>query len=362
MGRISLMVSSLAVLAAALPVQAAQAQESGAARLAALPLDQLCRRDGSLDMAFGGTGHGVASSHQAGNINRLAGPELAPFAGIAVNATKYSNRLFSVEFSGTVGDKAATRVAVAQLAARFAAAGWIKSKRSPDEDGPMVDLPVEQGDALFYSADGVEASSTNFGVRLAIQATLGELYLTCEHTGELRKQLKEALGEMPPGLPRPQFVPAAPALRAELADCLDPARRKTIMKALMEGAMRPAGYDRLDYEERLADWKIMTLVSSGKVSRDVLTEKIIGLIDGPESVQTMEAGLDMLKDLEPMMAAGKKNDEAGMCRTLIGMMHKGEAASRPVVGAVGDAVTPQWRATHALLDAEAKRLAITFEQ
>jgi hypothetical protein len=42
------------------------------------------------------------------------------------------------------------------------------------------------------------------------------------------------------------------------------------------------------------------------------------------------------------------------------MLDKGAAAAAPVAGAKGDAVTPQWRATHELLDREAARLGVSF--
>jgi hypothetical protein len=353
-----------ALICAALALSAAEPvyAQNAANAFDAVPIQQLCRKDGSLDLAFGTTEHGVAASHRPGKINRRAGPELAPFAGIAVNATKSSNRMYSAELTAKIGTKVESQAAIARLADRFAAAGWVRSQRELGGDGPLMDLPVDVGDALLYSAAGIEAENDKAGVRLALEYRLGDVVLTCADTGLSRDHVQEVLGVMPPGTPRPRFVAAPPAMSASPADCTDPKKRAAIIESMDEGAMQPDGYDRLDYEERLADWKIMRLVASGKIPRVELTDKIIGLIDEPESQQNMEAALDMLSALEPLAAAGETNDEAGMCKVLLSMKAKGEAASRAVPGAEGEVVTPQWRATHRLLDAEAKRLSVSFDE
>ncbi|MBL0022519.1 MAG: hypothetical protein IPP23_09735 [Sphingomonadales bacterium] len=75
---------------------------------------------------------------------------------------------------------------------------------------------------------------------------------------------------------------------------------------------------------------------------------------------SIQAGLSMMEGLMDYMDTAKPGDDAGLCRAINKMLDKGAAAAAPVAGAKGDAVTPQWRATHELLDREAARLGVSF--
>jgi hypothetical protein len=193
---------------------------------------------------------------------------------------------------------------------------------------------------------------------------LGELSVQCEYIPLFRAQVKEVFGEMPEGTPRPQFISTATAFGFDLNDCNDAGKRDFILSRLRRGDMfmMAPGADRAYYEEALADWKIMKLVASGKISRDAITEKILGLLAGPDGQASMAAGMSMLAGLAEFFDTAEPGDEAALCRGVHKMLLAGEKTVAPIAGATGDAVTPQWRGTHALLDAEAKRLGISFAE
>lgn len=331
-------------------------------QIAALPIERMCSKDGALGWKFGSTDHDISPIHKPGAVNRDLGTELAPFKEAALGATKYSNKFYSATYLVDLGDKALEQEAVDALALRFEEAGWVLGQRTLDDDGPFYDIPPEDDAVQFYSAEGVEYPGSGEGVRLLVSHSLGELTVDCEYVALAKAQMKEALGEMPPGTPKPKFVSNQSAFGFAESDCEEPAKRDFILNRMRRGdmfAMAP-GADRINYEERLSDWKIMKLVESGKISRDALNDKIIGLLDNPETVGSMEAGLSMLEGFAGFLDEAKPGDEAGLCRALHNMLQQGVKASAPVAGATGDAVTPQWRATHELLDKEAARLGVSF--
>jgi hypothetical protein len=332
------------------------------AQIQALPLDQLCRTDGALDLSFGATSHDISPLHKPGAVNRDLGVEYAPFKDAALNATKYTHRFFSATLTVDLGDKAIEREAADLLAMRIEQAGWVPSVRSEGDDGPFHDFPPSESDSLFYDKEGVEHPGSGEGVRLVVGPSLGELSIQCESIPLFKAQVKEAFGEMPEGTPRPQFISTASAFGFDLNDCNDAGKRNFILSRLRRGDMfmMAPGADRAYYEEALADWKIMKLVASGKIGRDAIADKILGLLAGPDSQATIEAGMSMMAGLAEFLETARPGDEVALCGAIHKMLKSGEAAIAPVAGATGDAVTPQWRATHALLDREAKRLGVSF--
>jgi|GEM_PF-1875456 hypothetical protein len=333
-----------------------------AEQIAALPIDRMCSKDGASGLKFGATEHGISPIHKPGSINRDLGTEFAPFREAALGATKYSNKFFTAAFRVDLGDKDLELEAVNALALRFEEAGWILGERTLEDDGPFYDIPPEEDAVQFYSAAGVEYPGNGEGVRLLISVSLGELTVDCEHVALTKAHMQEALGQMPADTPRPKFISSQSAFGFPESDCDDPAKRELVLNRLRRGdmfAMAP-GVDQITYEERLADWKIMKLEQSGKISRDEISDKIIGLLDNPESMGSIQDGLSMMEGLMDYMDTAKPGDDAGLCRAINRMLDKGAAAAAPVAGAKGDAVTPQWRATHELLDREAARLGVSF--
>jgi hypothetical protein len=359
MKRLSLFVAVFGV--ASTSAQAAPAIDA-AAQLRAIPLEKLCRTDGALDLDFGTTDHAISPLHKPGAINRALGADLAPFRDAALNATKYSGRFFSASFSVDLGDEFVENEAQSILADRFEAAGWVFAERSFGDDGPFHDFPPGEDDLLFYSAAGVEAPGSGEGVRLLLSKALGELTVDCEYIPLMKAQVKEALGEMPGGTPRPRFVSSQSAFGFPVEDCDDRSKRDFIMGRMRHGDlfMMMPGADLVDYEGRLADWKIMKLVESGKIDRETLNERILSNLSEADVEQAMRPGIDMLVTLAEDLKKSKAGDEAAACRSIHKMLVKGAAAVKPADGAGGDATTPQWRAVHALLDKEAARLGVAF--
>ncbi len=352
----------LAALSLASTPAQADASDDAIAQLKAIPLEKLCRADGALDLKFGATEHAISPLHKPGAINRDLGPEFGPFRDAALNATKYSGRFFSATFAVDLGDEFVENEAQSILADRFEAAGWVFAERSFGDDGPFHDFPPGEDDLLFYSAAGVEAPGSGEGVRLLLSKALGELTVDCEYIPLMKEQVREALGDMPAGTPRPRFVSSESAFGFPVEECDDPRRRDFIMGRMRRGDMfmMMPGADLVDYEGRLADWKIMKLVASGKVDRETLNDRIISTLTEADVEQAMRPGLDMLVTLAEDLEKSKPGDEAAACRSIHKMLVKGAEAVKPADGATGDAITPQWRATHALLDKEAMRLGVSF--
>jgi hypothetical protein len=175
--------------------------------------------------------------------------------------------------------------------------------------------------------------------------------------------MQEALGQMPVGTAKPAWVDAQWPLLFDDSDCNDPAKRAGLLEMLDgdDTATLLPGAARLKYEENLSDWKIMKLTSSGKTSREALTDKIIGLIDTPDSMSSINDGMELLMDFFGTIEKLQPDDEAGLCHALHDTGQKGQNLIKPPPAGMTDIpYTKQWRATHALLDAEAMRLGVSF--
>jgi hypothetical protein len=354
-GRVS---AALAIWVMALHSGAAFAA-TPAEQVAQVPLDQLCNAGGALGLSFGTTEHGVAAWHKPGSINRDLPAEFWPFKTASVEASKYSRRFASVNYIAEFGTKAEAMGAQKALVTRLAANGWLSSD-AIDSGRPSTEAQLEanlaEGPILYKGPPG--GMENNEGTMLTVSHFDKEVSVDCMGLAESGRFMDEALGKMPEGTPKPVFTPAENMTQLDPADCDDPAKRIEFQKSLDRGSSLNAmpGADRVDYEERLADWKIMKLSSSGKIEREELVDKIIGLIANPESVENIENAMGVLSSLENV----DPTDEAGMCRGLMKMFTQTSTVIAPKPGATGDAITPQWRETHELLDREAKRLGVAF--
>ena len=342
----------------------AQLPAGVAAQIDALPIEKVCSADGALGIGFGSTDHGISPIHKPGTVNRDLGPEFAPFRLAALNATKYSRQFYAAALMVDLGDAAIEQEAIDRLADRIEAAGWVPSVRAVDDDGPLFDIAAGEGDWLFYSAEGVESPGSGQGTRLLVSHSLGELAIDCEHIPLTKVQFEEAFGKMPADTPRPKFISSMSMMGFPESDCSIPEKRAFIIDRMRRGdmMMMAPGADRVAYEEALADWKIMKLVASGKTDRQTLSDKIIGLLDEPETQAAMQAPMEMMVSFASALESVQPGDDAGLCRAVHAMLLKGEAATASIPGATGDAVTSQWLATHRLLDREAARLGVSFAE
>jgi hypothetical protein len=351
--------AALALCAMPLQMGAAQAA-TPADQVAQVPLDQLCNMGGALGLSFGTTEHGVAASHKPGSINRDLPAEFGPFKTASVEASKYSRRFASVTYIAEFASKAEAMGAQKALVARLAANGWGLSSDAIDGGKPSAEAQLAaslaEGPVLYKGPPG--GMEKNEGTMLTVSHFGQEVTVECMGLAESGRFMDEALGKMPEGTPKPFFTPVENMMQLNPADCDDPAKRIEFQKSLDRGSSLNVmpGADRVDYEERLADWKIMKLSSSGKIDREELVDKIIALIANPESVENIENAMGVLSSLDGI----DPTDEAGMCRGLMKMFTQTSTMIAPKPGATGDAITPQWRETHELLDSEAKRLGVSF--
>jgi hypothetical protein len=334
------------------------------AQVDALPLDQICSKTSVLGFPFGTSDYGTVYATLPGQAQRYLAGTLRPIDQATLRATKYSNKLFMAEYQLPFATDAEAKTALTSLSTRAEKAGWFPWADVVAKDaGDEIYTTKDPNSSWYYSTNAIQEPTSPDETMFQFDRRGKTLSITCENMALSDVHAQEALGQMPAGTPKPILADFQEQPLFPISDCDDPALRTAHVDALKNGddsSIMP-GAVRVAYEERLSDWKIMKLVSSGKISHEAIADKIIGLINGPESLASMQAGMGMIKDMMKLMEGLKPDDDVGICKAIHSLAQKGQKAVAPVSGATGDAVTPQWRATHALLDSEAKRLGVTFE-
>jgi hypothetical protein len=163
----------------------------------------------------------------------------------------------------------------------------------------------------------------------------------------------EAMGKMPVDMPRPQLADYMSSIPTFMvSDCDDPAKLAAFEASLNTedpGLMSP-NWSRLTYEEDLANWKMTKLVGTGKADFDTLKSKTMEMIDNSDYEESLKRNLSIIQDFANEVGKLDPNDNVGLCRVVLKMADRSAASAARVAGATGDAVTPQWHATHQFLD------------
>ncbi len=349
----------------------AQTPTDALSKIDAIPLTEMCSKDGALGKTFGATNI-IEPTNYLRHVDVPLDGRFAPATIAQMGASKYSNHFFTVSYELDFGSEKAAGLAFDRLTGRIDKSTWFKL----DDvlDGQAVQntdgLAAIGGfkDAIFYNNksiltdDGSDSRKPD-DVSLSVSAMGNSLHISCENMFYGKKHMDEAFGMMPVGSPRPVFT--ATVVEPFLAsDCDDPSKLKRRMEMVENGDLvsNAPDFARVQYEERLSDWKIMKLVSSGKITYDAITEKVIGLLDDPETMKTMEDGMALMDDMFKALEGVDENDVRAVCLAFQKFTAKSKPAIAPVAGATGDAVTPQWRLTHQMLDKEAKRLGVSFAE
>jgi hypothetical protein len=187
----------------------------------------------------------------------------------------------------------------------------------------------------------------------------GSFTLSCGHKDLLRANAEEAIGELPPGTPRPQ-PPAMPAVTERSAADCDRAEVQRELLTVVDGrASNPIALllARASHAERLTQWKRWRLRSSGRVSSDRMMDIMLGALDqgssGGDPMAAFSLMPRMLDALGRVGAQAEAGQSAAACRTsieLVGIFRQMEAVS-----------AAQWRAMDAAFEAEARRLRISLD-
>jgi len=356
-------VSILAALASLCMTGFAIAQQARpladpAAQLSAIPLDMLCSTQGANGVRFGNTDLPPSGFNVPGMDKRDAPETLRPFTTLALDATKWSNRFYKATFEMPASDADAPPL-IAQLAGRFRSAGWNERKPSGN-GGSLLDPASGPGDVQFYSAASAMSGAAHKAVRLTIGHVLGAFSVECTDMALLELHAKEALGDLPPGTPRPQPPTLPPPATLDPAICATPAGRAEVEAVTGSGKpnalIRYAGA-RNNYGDRLTAWKLDRLKKTGKVSKDrLLTLMMNGMSAGSQGGNPMAAFERFIKVLDQVSEAaksGKAGNAEGECRAAVALFRGLEEIDR-INGS-------QWRAMDRALDAEAKRLGVSLD-
>lgn len=317
--------------------------QTAPARMEAVPFATLCNAQGSLDHRFGDTSAPPALMASMAPRETLPA-EFAPFTEMTLSSTKYSNKLVSAEFTAEFASAEAAEAARAQVAAGYRALGW-------------VEQPIEGN----YSTNLFLGEAESPKLAQVELLTMGNaLTMKCSNVALEAEFASEAMGRLPPGTPRP-VAPVVPRPEAlDVARCATPAGRAEI---LAKG--RGAGTDplsayigtRMQYRERLVEWKTDRLRRSGKVSADRLATIALEALDQPMIAENMGKSMEvltgMIEDLGKVAELEKAGDQQGACAAVIRMVGR--------LPEIEKVVDPQWDAIEAMLDAEAARIGVSFD-
>jgi hypothetical protein len=338
------------------------------AQVDTLPLSQMCSKSGPLGLEFGTTSLPKSTGTHPHIIRKTLEGTLAPLGKATLTSTKYSGKLASADYTLQFANESEAKKIMRALGGRLESAGWLKWADQFADLGSKADLDAAanpEDSAWFHISleQSEDPEPPAEDVRFALDRANDQIFITCESTLLSEQNMQEALGQMPVGTAKPAWVDAQWPLLFDDSDCNDPAKRAGLLEMLDgdDTATLLPGAARLKYEENLSDWKIMKLTSSGKTSREALTDKIIGLIDTPDSMSSINDGMELLMDFFGTIEKLQPDDEAGLCHALHDTGQKGQNLIKPPPAGMTDIpYTKQWRATHALLDAEAMRLGVSF--
>ena len=312
-------------------------------------IEAMCSDAGTLGYAFGAKGVPRSSKLEM----MLGGHELdarfAPFTRAETHATPWSGRLAFATYTVRHAEGAPTRPMLDALSAAFEGRGWRRNAELEDIGKvPMYLMPIA-GERVYELPES--------GLIAGFGSALGEFTLTCGHKGLIRENADEAFGKLPPGTPRPEAPPPPPPTAYRAEDC-DRAEVQEEMLRLTEGAASAPLAEvlqRATYAERLSQWKIWRLRSSGRVSEDAMMKMLLGSLDGAGGDPL--AAFAMLEPLlETLATFGEQieaKDRAGACRTSFKV--------NEVFRKIETTTAAQWKAMDAAVEREAKRVGVSLD-
>lgn len=349
--------SAMLAVAISVPLPAlAQSPAPTAAAVATIPLDRLCSAEGALDLRFGDRVDGAQKGNQSEPLLRELDALLLPFDYAELGYSRYSQKLSTIGYLATFSSADAASEAAEILVDKAQALNWNLVAQPRDVEG----LFEYSFSSKPEQADPVASDET----MLSISVDEASVSIRCENAALATVQLNEAFGKMPVGMPKPQLVDYQASISSFTEnDCDDPAKRSAFEADISAGnkAVFSPNWSRLTFEEDLVNWKIMKLTSSGKTDFDRINGQIIGLFDNTDSKETMESSMRILEDFGDELESLDSQDIAATCRATLKMLKRSEDISAPRFEVKGDAITPQWQATHEMLDKEAKRLGVSFD-
>jgi hypothetical protein len=348
--------TALIVIASALPLPAfAQSPVQAATSVAAIPLDRLCRADGALDLRFGDRVEGAKKGSQSEPVLRELDGAMLPFEYAELGYSRYSFRFWNSGYVGTFVSADEAIAAAELMAAKAKALNWQLMSKPEEAEGVY--------EYRFSSKPEPTDPPANDETTLYIAVEESTVSINCENTAQSLAQSDEAMGKMPVDMPMPQLADYAASIsNFTVSDCDDPAKLAAFEARLNiddPGLMSP-GWSRFTYEEDLANWKMSKLVDTGKTDFDTLKSKTMELIDNSDYEESLKRNLSIIEDFAAQLGKLDPDDKVGLCRVVLKMVDRSAASAARVAETTGDAVTPQWHATHQFLDKEAQRLGVSF--
>ncbi|MEG3146080.1 hypothetical protein U1839_15600 [Sphingomonas sp. RT2P30] len=352
----------------ALPVFAAisspaNAQAVDAALLAkvdALPIERMCSKDGVYQYRFGSTDLPPSLISMPGFDQRPLPESARPFERVALSATKWSNRFYGADFEAHFANQTTALSVIDHLAKRFEALGWTARRRVAGsemtaEDISLLDPAPAEGDVHLYADAASMKADPPMGVRANFDRLGTAVTFSCDNVALLSIQIHEALGDLPPGTPKP-LLPAMPrpvALNPALcATAAGQSQIDGIAGGTPDAATRFVA-SVMGYHERIVVWKSDRLTKSGKVSAARMADiAMSGLTAGGNLMQGLTSAMKMLDDANRYSSKLAAGDKPGACRAIVTMMGR--------LATVEAATRPQWHSIEAALDAEAKRIGVSF--
>ncbi len=348
------------------------AQVDKIAAIKTLPIAEMCGKDGALGHKFGSNSMPASTSFTRGMANTPLEARFAPFEWSGISTSKYSNKMYEALLEADFGSAAQAEKAIQDIAALYAAQGWTpvigrdqseaiiaKGKEPSDLIPPVgyIDLYLDAADAK--TGNGVRVSLQPFG------RSDGSVTLTCQDSEFLAQHLDEALGEYPTELGRPKPPSAKQAVSVtKPADCADPAQRGALIASFKNSDWMPETQytDEEHYQESLAAWKSTILMASGKISRETLAGQQLNQVVDSGSVDALNKNIDTFGALMPQIEAleklEKSGDAVGFCEGIKSLKIKLADFAK---AAASNNKNP-WASFHTFLDAEAKRLGVSFPE
>ncbi len=300
-------------------------KEAFATNLTARQLDRMCSTKGAFGYAFGTLDVPTSTKTQRLMRQRLKLPDAyQPFENMQPYATLWSRELAQIEYTTREFDpnvsfsKADGAALGEQIDPLLRALGWERHITPDPGEVPMYLLGTV-GDYTWKKTTGTGAQRSI--IYLSVDAFAQQIYLTCAHDQLLQKLMREGLGRIPDGTPRPE-LPELPMARAPtMATCLAPENAAELEAFMSNG--RPTNFitialARGDYHQKLARWIEWRLEAAG-MDADALFDLMMDWADPGK----MTDSFALLKQLPGLLStldkARDSGDQKAACSALVAL-------------------------------------------
>jgi hypothetical protein len=317
---------------------------------------EMCSPETALQYRFGQTGIAFAREFRIMLDPPIEiSPPIAGFSLITPRSTSWTDQLFGIDYFQSAIDKEELWLLALEMDVTLDELGWRRVERDYEySEEEEIDLAVYNWTRPIV-VDGIETE-----LRLDLSNSIGMTTLSCDRADLMELQVREYLGELPPGTPRPVEPQLPGALPPTIVACGRPEFAPQVEAFLAGQDAGPYITSVLmmgDYHKRLTDWKKWKLTQSGKIDESRMQDILLdAFFDGGGDASPL-AALEKLMEMFPIFNELKTAQDSGDRQAICA----GFVKFNGFFAELERTTAAQWGALDKVLDREAARLGVSLD-